>query len=123
MLSDVYEKSGHRPILLSEWSYGTAGQGLAPIVLGPGATEQERGRRYRSYVEGAAALGFVVGAHWFDYVDQAAGGRFFEGLYGEHYNTGLVNVADRPYKTFLNEVMAANGDIYDVLLGRKAPFR
>ncbi|WP_274649068.1 sugar-binding protein [Paenibacillus humicola] len=123
MLKDVYEKSGHRPILLSEWSYGTAEQGLAPIVLGPNASEQDRGWRYRNYVEGAAALGFVVGAHWFDYVDQAAGGRYFQDIGGEHYNTGLVNVADRPYKTFLDAVMKTNRGIYDVVLGKKQPFR
>ena len=58
MLKDVYEKSGHRPILLSEWSYGTGEQGLAPIVPGSAATEQERGWRYRNYVESAASLGF-----------------------------------------------------------------
>jgi hypothetical protein len=122
MLKDVYEKSGHKPILLSEWSYGTAEQGLAPIVPGSATNEQERQWRYRNYVEGAAALGFVVGTHWFDYVDQAATGRYFEGLSGEHYNTGLINVADRPYKTFLDGVMQTHRDIYDVLLGLKAPF-
>jgi hypothetical protein len=122
MLQDVYEKSGHKPILLSEWSYGTAEQGLSPIVPGAATNEQERQWRYRNYVEGAAALGFVVGTHWFDYVDQAATGRYFEGTGGEHYNTGLINVADRPYKTFLSGVMQTHNDIYDVLLGRKAPF-
>lgn len=122
MLNDVYEKSGHKPILLSEWSYGTAEQGLAPIVPGAATNEQERAWRYRNYVEGAAALGFVVGTHWFDYVDQAAGGRYFEGIGGEHYNTGLINVADRPYKTFLDGVMQTNRDIYDVLFGKRAPF-
>jgi hypothetical protein len=122
MLKDVYEKSGHKPILLSEWSYGTAEQGLNPIVPGSAKNEEERQWRYRNYVEGAAALGFVVGTHWFDYVDQAAMGRYFEGTSGEHYNTGLINVADRPYKTFLEGVMQTNKDIYDVLLGKKAPF-
>lgn len=123
MLNEVYTKSGGKPILLSEWSYGTAEQGLNPIVPGAAATEQERQWRYRNYVEGAAALGYVVGTHWFDYVDQAATGRWFEGLTGERYNTGLINVADRPYKLFLDGVMSTHRDIYEVMLGKKAPFR
>lgn len=122
MLNEIYTKSGGKPILLSEWSYGTAEQGLNPIVVGAAVNEQERAWRYRNYVEGAASLGYVVGTHWFDYVDQAATGRWFEGLTGERYNTGLINVADRPYKTFLEGVMQTHHDIYDVMLGNKEPF-
>lgn len=123
MLNEIYTKSGGKPILLSEWSYGTAEQGLSPIVAGAAANEQERAWRYRNYVEGAASLGYIVGTHWFDYVDQAATGRWFEGTTGERYNTGLINVADRPYKIFLDGVMQTHHDIYDVMLGRKEPFK
>lgn len=123
MLNEVHAKSGGKPILLSEWSYGTAEQGLNPIVAGAATTEQERQWRYRNYVEGAAALGYVVGTHWFDYVDQAATGRWFEGLNGESYNTGLINVADRPYKTFLAGAMETHNNVYDVMLGKKPPFK
>ncbi|WP_051251463.1 sugar-binding protein [Paenibacillus harenae] len=122
MLNEIYTKSGGKPIMLSEWSYGTAEQGLDPIVAGAAANEQERAWRYRNYVEGAASLGYIVGTHWFDYVDQAATGRWFEGTTGERYNTGLINVADRPYKTFLDGVMQTHHDIYDVMLGVKEPF-
>lgn len=122
MLDEIYTKSGGKPIMLSEWSYGTAEQGLNPIVAGAAANEQERAWRYRNYVEQAAALGYIVGTHWFDYVDQAATGRWFEGLTGERYNTGLINVADRPYKIFLDGVMQTHHDIYDVMLGKKEPF-
>ncbi|MDQ0111415.1 sugar-binding protein [Paenibacillus harenae] len=122
MLNEIYTKSGGKPIMLSEWSYGTAEQGLNPIVAGAAANEQERAWRYRNYVEQAASLGYIVGTHWFDYVDQAATGRWFEGLTGERYNTGLINVADRPYKIFLDGVMQTHHDIYDVMLGEKVPF-
>jgi hypothetical protein len=122
MLNDIYTKSGGKPILLSEYSYGTAEQGLAPIVLDSTANEQERQWRYRNYVEGALSLGYIVGTHWFDYVDQPATGRYFEGLKGEHYNTGLINVADRPYKTFLEGVTQTHANVYKVLFGGQAPF-
>ncbi|AFC33186.1 hypothetical protein PM3016_6563 [Paenibacillus mucilaginosus 3016] len=122
MMNDVYAKSGGRPILLSEFSFGTAEQGLKAIVAGSALTENDRQLRYRNYVEGAASLGFVVGAHWFNYVDQAATGRYWSGLYGERYNSGLLNVADRPYKQMLTGITQTNHEIYDVLLGARAPF-
>ncbi|WP_426453069.1 agarase [Paenibacillus sp. S-38] len=121
MLQDVYDKSGGRPVLLTEFAFGTREQGLsAPLLAG---SEDGRARLYRAYVEEAASLGFVVGTHWFSYLDQPATGRWFEGLEGESYNFGLLNVADRPYKTFLSGVTETNKNIYDLMLGKKAPFR
>ncbi|MGI2294626.1 S-layer homology domain-containing protein [Paenibacillus sp. GXUN7292] len=120
MLRHVHEASGGKPIMLTEWGFGTTEQGLtSPILV---ADQQERGLRYRNYVEGAASLGFVVGSQWFSYLDQAATGRWNEGFNGEKYNFGLVNVADRPYKIFLEEVMKTNYQIYDVMLGLKEPY-
>ena len=74
---------------------------------------------YRNYVEGAAALGFVVGIEWFTLIDQAATGRFFEGQNGERANTGLFNVLDRPYKDMLGQKLEAHLDIYPVWFGRQ----
>ncbi|MCZ8522271.1 MULTISPECIES: sugar-binding protein [Paenibacillus] len=121
MLAHVYQASGGRPIMLTENGYGTNEQGLgAPLLV---ADQNERQLRYRTYVEGAASLGYIVGAHWFAYLDQAATGRWAEGTTGERYNFGLLNVADRPYKRFLEGVMATNKDIYPVVLGGREPFK
>ena len=84
--------------------------------------QTERGLAYRNYVEQSAATGHVVGIEWFLALDQACTGRFFEGFNGEAANTGLVNVADRPYREFLTEVMKTNESVYDVLLGSRPPF-
>ncbi|WP_309119122.1 DNRLRE domain-containing protein [Paenibacillus sp.] len=124
MMNEVHATSGGKPILLSEYSFGTAEQGLNPIVPGSAANQNERQLRYRNYVEGAASLGYVVGAHWFDYVDQAPTARWWEGTNGgEKYNTGLLNVADRPYYTFIDGLMQTHNRIYPVLLGQQAPFK
>ena len=78
---------------------------------------------YRNYVEQAASLGYVVGQEWFSYLDQALTGRWFQHDNGENGNIGLVNVADRPYKEFLAEATRANFGVYNVVLGKKAPYR
>jgi hypothetical protein len=110
----------HKPLLFSEFYYSVADQGLQG---GSKVSSQaERGLAYRNYVEQSAATGYVVGIQWFLALDQAATGRFFEGFNGEAANTGLVNVADRPYQDFLAQAMKTNYTIYDLILGRRPPF-
>lgn len=108
-----------RPVLLSEWSYGTSEQGQFGVQNKK--NEQERGMAYRRYVENAAATDWVVGVQWFSLLDQAVTGRFFQKYGGESMNIGLLNVADRPYKVFLDDVMKSNYRIYDLLLRREKP--
>ena len=120
-LKRLYDWSGGRPFMLSEFYWASpAGSGL------PGGsevkTQHERGLAYRNYIEQAGSTGFVVGIEWFTLIDQARTGRWFERFNGEKANTGLFSVADRPYKDFLAEASAANFGIYDVLLGKRAPF-
>ncbi|NBD26345.1 chitobiase/beta-hexosaminidase C-terminal domain-containing protein [Paenibacillus glycinis] len=122
LLQDVYETSGGTPILLSEFGYGTGEQGLNPLLPNSASNQFQRGMRYRNYVEGVATLPYIVGAHLFNYVDQAGLGRYWQGEWGEHYNSGLVNVADRPYKDYLQGIMDTNYDIYKVMLGERAKF-
>ncbi|HEV7301310.1 MAG TPA: sugar-binding protein [Tepidisphaeraceae bacterium] len=117
-LDRVHKMSGGRPILLSEFHYCARDQGLTGGIRQLG-TQQERGLAYRNYVEQAAATNYVVGVQWFSAIDQAATGRFFD---NEAANIGLLNVADRPYKDFLAEVMKTNYDVYSVILGQRPPF-
>lgn len=108
-----------RPLILSEWSYGSAEQGQYGVINKK--DQRERGLAYRRYAEHAAAHPAVVGVQWFAYLDQSVTGRWFQKYNGESMNIGLVNVADRPYKTFLAEVMKANCQIYDIMLGKSRP--
>jgi hypothetical protein len=122
LLEDVYTKSGGKPILFSEFGYGTPEQGLKPLLPNSAANQFERGMRYRNYVEGIASFPYVVGANLFNYVDQAGLGRYWQGESGEHYNSGLVNVADRPYKEYLQGIMDTNYNIYKLILKERPKF-
>lgn len=118
----LYDWTGGKPQMWSEF-YFTAEK--ESNVTGRGQdlpTQRERGLAYRYYVETAASLGFVVGIEWFTLIDQAVTGRFFEKFNGERHNTGLFNVADRPYKPMLEGAVAAHADLYDVWLDGKAPY-
>ncbi|MDF3056957.1 MAG: hypothetical protein K0R17_1172 [Rariglobus sp.] len=119
-LEKIYNWSGRRPMLLSEWYYSSTEQGL-----GGGKevkNQAERGLGYRNYVEQSAATGYVVGSQWFIYTDQSITGRFFEGFNGEGNNTGFVDVTDRPYLPLVDAARTTHARIYDVILGKEMPF-
>jgi hypothetical protein len=122
MLQRVHGWIGDKPMFFSEFYFDSpTDSGLT----GGGkdlSSQRERGLAYRQYVEQSAALGYVVGIEWFTLVDQATSGRFFEKYTGEAANTGLINVADRPYKPMIEEMIKTNYGIYDVFLGQREPF-
>jgi hypothetical protein len=120
-LRRLHKWSGGRPMILSEFYYSSEEQSLL-ASHGQVSSDLARGLGYRNYVEQAASLGFIVGIEWFIANDQAPTGRHFQGFNGEAGNTGLVNVADRPYKEMLGEMMKTNYEIYDVLLGERVPY-
>ena len=121
-LNRIYKWTGGKPMFLSEFYYdspkdsGLAGGGKDV------SSQTERGLGYRNYVEQAASLGYVLGIEWFTLVDQSFTGRFFDKFNGENANTGLVSVADRPWRTMLAEMMKTNYDIYAVFFGQREAF-
>ena len=121
-LERLYEWSGEKPMLLSEWHYcspsDTGLPGGGPEV----SSQQERGLAYRNYVEQAAAMKFVVGCDWFTLLDQARTGRWFERYTGENGNTGIISVTDRPWYAFLDECVKANAAVYEIAFGDRQPF-
>ncbi|MBN8418415.1 MAG: hypothetical protein J0L73_05830 [Verrucomicrobia bacterium] len=120
-LQRFHEWTGNKPMMLSEFFWSSPKD--SGLIGGREvSTQQERGLAYRNYVEQSAALGFVIGIEWFTLIDQATTGRWFSKYNGESYNTGLVSVADRPWKDMLAEMMKTNHTIYDLLLGKRPPF-
>jgi hypothetical protein len=120
-LRRIYGWTGGRPMILSEFFWGSSKEsGLTGGREVP--TQQQRGLAYRNYVEQSAALGFVVGIEWFTMVDQSVSGRWFQGFDGERANTGVLSVADRPWRAMLDEMMKTNYDIYKVEFGEQRPF-
>lgn len=121
-LKRYHEWTGGKPMMLSEFFWASPKD--SGLIGGREvSTQQERGLAYRNYVEQSAALGFVIGIEWFTLVDQATTGRWFSQYNGESYNTGLLSVADRPWKDMLAEMMKTNHTIYDLLLGKRPPFK
>jgi hypothetical protein len=105
-----------KPILIGEFHFGTPGRGMTP-GLKQTSTQEERGVAYRYYIENAMADPSIVGAHWFEWVDEPSTGRFD----GENYNIGLVDVTDRPYTELLDAAKATHRRLMSVHAGKEPP--
>ena len=80
-------------MFLSEFNYGSSKESG---LTGDNITQQARGLAYRNYIEQATTLPFIVGAEWFQLLDEASTGRWYQGYNGERGNCGLISVSDRP---------------------------
>ena len=94
-----------RPVLHSEFHFGTMHRGMFSAGLCPVGDQRSRGRNFRRVVEGALRHPLFVGSHWFQYRDQPLVGRSD----GENYQIGFVDVCDRPYGK-LTEASRATGE-------------
>ncbi|WP_434729172.1 beta-agarase [Pseudomonas soli] len=94
-----------KPVLVSEFQFGSRDRG--PFWPGPleVAREEDRGPAYANFLKAAMAQPMIVGAHWFQYLDQPASGRLLD---GENGHLGLVAVTDVPYAGFIEAVRRSN---------------
>ena len=115
-LERQYQLSG-RPLLIGEFHFGTPGRGLAASLVQV-RDQNQRGVAYRYYVENAAAMPALIGAHWFEWMDEPNTGRGD----GENYNIGLVDVTDRPYSELVSALRATHQRLRAVHSGAEPPF-
>lgn len=106
-----------RPILIGEFHMGVPERGLAPGLV-QAMNQAERAVAYRYYVEQGAAHPALVGAHWFQWLDQPATGRND----GENYNIGFIDVTDQPYAEMVTAAKLTHARLLDVHSGRTPPF-
>ncbi len=121
-VNQVSKTAGDKPLILSEWGFGTNERGHIGGTRDT-ADQTERGYCYRDYVENAAANPTVVGTHWFEYTDMAITGRPWGGSNAEAFNTGLIDVTDRPYAELIDALVKTNYRIYEVAAGAVKPFK
>jgi hypothetical protein len=107
-----------KPVMIGEFHFGTPGRGMTP-GLKQVTSQEERGVAYRYYVENAAADPSIVGAHWFEWVDEPSTGRFD----GENYNIGLVDVTDRPYPDLVSALQETHARVLRLHRGELEPVR
>lgn len=107
-LEHIHERT-RRPFMITEFSF-CAGAEAGFLHNTNGArnvlvrTQERRGEAYRAFVELAARIPHIVGAHWFALYDYGNP----NGLIG---NYGLLDLADEPYEKFAASVQQVNKDV------------
>lgn len=115
-LDKIHELTG-LPILIGEYHFGTPGRGMA-AGLCQVSDQNNRGVAYRYFTENAFAHPVVIGAHWFQWSDQANTGRND----GENYNIGMIDVTDRPYPELTGAVTEMHKVLFRVHSGDLPPY-
>lgn len=99
-----------RPTLIGEFHIGTVSDSgyYHPGIIQ--ATDQaDRARIYKQYVQSVLDNPVMVGAHWFQYIDEPVTGRAYD---GENYNIGFVTTADVPYPDMVKAAKELNYSLY-----------
>ena len=105
-----------KPVLISEFNFGSTDRGPFWGGLTPLAREEARGPAYATFLKQAMAEPSIVGVHWFQYLDQPVTGRLLD---GENGHFGLVGITDVPFQGFVDSVRKSNLAAIQQL-GRKA---
>ena len=93
-----FEALVHKPLLIAEYSFRATTPttpNTVPSILATYPNQAARAAAYTSYIGTMMQTApWLVGDHWFEYVDEPQGGRFD----GENNDFGLVSTANVPYE-------------------------
>lgn len=104
---EAYHELSGLPLMATEFSFRSSESeppNTYPPIYLTFDTQAERAAAYDRYVQNCFDAPYIVGQHWFEYVDQPVGGRGD----GENNNFGLVTVNDEPYEAFVGPVTVTN---------------
>jgi hypothetical protein len=98
------------PVVVGEFHIGTAtDSGMFNSGIVHAANQTDRARMYKNYMQNILAKPYMVGAHWFQYIDEPISGRAFD---GENANIGFVTATDTPYPELIQAVKEVTSSMY-----------
>ena len=109
-------RSLDKPVLITEFNFGSADRGPFWGGVTQLAKEEDRGPAYANFLKQAMSEPSIVGVHWFQYLDQPVTGRLLD---GENGHFGLVGITDVPFQGFVDSVRKSNLATVDQL-GKEA---
>lgn len=99
-----------RPTIIGEFHIGaTSDTGLYHPGLIYATDQKDRARMYEVYMNSVIDNPMMVGAHWFQYIDDNVTGRAYD---GENYNVGWVSNTDIPYDDMVAAARRVNYGLY-----------
>ncbi|MBX9569020.1 MAG: beta-galactosidase [Candidatus Obscuribacterales bacterium] len=113
---DEYYRKYRKPILIGEYDFDSFDAGLKQAFVKV-KDQKQRAIGYTYYTEQAAAKPYMIGTHYFQYLDEPLTGRGD----GESSFNGFVSVADRPYPDLVQAARTTNCRIYEIHSGKLRP--
>jgi hypothetical protein len=101
-----------RPVLITEFSFTSQEGNSFPQTIYPridSATQADRAASARKFLDRALSQRNVIGAHWFNYIDQPVTGRAGS---IENMAFGLVDVTDKPYPEMIEMFRSFSRTMY-----------
>lgn len=122
----------NQPLIVSEYTFqsldGRSGNRNLSRFPAQVADQQARAEGYRRMTSRLARVPFVIGADWFQWMDEPPCGRVGD---GEDANMGLVDIHDKPYESLadavrsttptLNGLHARSAIAHDLTVWRQVP--
>ncbi len=103
------------PSIIGEFHMGAPDTGMFNPALVMGEDQTDRARLYSIFMNSVLENPYLVGAHWFQYLDSPITGRAYD---GENYNIGFVSVTDVPYAPMVEAAKEFNSSIYSKRFGK-----
>jgi hypothetical protein len=104
----VYAETGI-PIYIGEFSFTAADSQLVNSIGARGTipytTQAERAAAFMRFVMLIMERPYIIGYHWWQFVDEPTTGRWPD---GENSNYGIVHLTDDPYLTLTNTMTVVN---------------
>ena len=97
------------PTLIGEYHIGANDSGLLHSGLIHAANQEDRAKMWSDYAYSTIDNPYLVGAHWFQYLDSPLTGRAHD---GENYNVGFVSNTDIPYPPMIKKAKEVNSGLY-----------
>ena len=109
--ADLRPGDSDKPVLVGEWHH-------IPLEKGSFYMDQEhfaeslqmRARKYNYFMLSCLNNPYIVGAHYFQYLDQPTVGR----ADGENFSCGFLNICDRPYPEMVNISRKIGSELYQI---------
>jgi len=116
-LATLHEMSG-KPLLIGEWFYRVkrtdGATGALPPLFPQVESHEAQAVAYRAYTDRLLSLPYVIGYHWFQWMDQPFEGR---AAGGENQWIGVVDINDDLRVPLADAMREVNGGLIERRLG------
>jgi hypothetical protein len=107
-----------KPSLIGEFHIGSSDTGSPNPGIIHAPNQKVRADMFTTYMQTAIDNPYIVGAHWFQYIDSPVTGRAHD---GENYNVGFVTTTDIPYPHLVEAAKELHQNLYQRRFGDLNP--